>query len=269
MGLAEFRAFHEPALMRDEVRHGLLLSALAQASGEHGSGLSIWTLGGAGQCAVLLAGHAIILGDFEQAQCRALAALTAETDYSGVFGSEMTAVWFSERAAELGVQFLAPYRMRLHVIRDKPRFPGSAGYARPVTIADLALFTDWFCAFQREAVPHDPPPAKEGLERLVANERFLFWIDDEAPVSMAGIVRRLKNSAAISGVYTPPERRGRGYAGSVTATTVERIYGEGYPIASLYTDTSNPAANRCYRKIGFAPIGTALHFHKVRSTAGT
>ena len=30
---------------------------------------------------------------------------------------------------------------------------------------------------------------------------------------MAGIARRLKISAAISAVYTPPELRGRGYAG--------------------------------------------------------
>ena len=45
-------------------------------------------------------------------------------------------------------------------------------------------------------------------------------------ISMAGIVRRLKTSAAITGVYTPPEFRGCGYAGSVTAATVERIYAE-------------------------------------------
>jgi RimJ/RimL family protein N-acetyltransferase len=268
MGLAEFRAYHEPALMRDEVTHGLLLGALAQASGEQSSDLSIWTLGGPGQCAMRLAGHSIVLGDLGEAQCRELAELTADSDYPGVFGPGMSGVWFSERAVELGVQFLEPDRMRLHVLRDKPRFPGSAGYARPVTIVDLALFTEWFCAFQREAVPHDPPPARAGLERRVTEGGFLFWIDEE-PVSMAGIVRRLKNSAAIGGVYTPPGRRGRGYAGAVTAATVERIYGEGYPLASLYTDTSNPAADRCYRKIGFAPIGEALHFHKVRSTAST
>jgi predicted GNAT family acetyltransferase len=44
---------------------------------------------------------------------------------------------------------------------------------------------------------------------------------------MAGIVRRLKNSAAVTGVYTPLELRGRGYAGSATAAAFERIYAEG------------------------------------------
>ena len=44
---------------------------------------------------------------------------------------------------------------------------------------------------------------------------------------MAGIVRRTRSTGSIAGVYTPPAQRGRGYAGSVTAAVVERIYAEG------------------------------------------
>lgn len=79
-------------------------------------------------------------------------------------------------------------------------------------------------------------------------------------MSIAGIVRRLKQSAAITGVYTPPEFREHGYAGSVTAT-VERVYAEGRKIACLYADLRNPASNRCYTKIGFTPVCTSMHFH--------
>jgi uncharacterized protein len=60
---------------------------------------------------------------------------------------------------------------------------------------------------------------------------------------MAEIVRRLKHSAAITGVYAPPEMRGRGYAGSITAATVERIYAEGRKIACVYADLRNLASN--------------------------
>ena len=81
---------------------------------------------------------------------------------------------------------------------------------------------------------------------------------------MAGTGRRLKTSAAITSVYTPPERRARGYAGSVTAATVERIYAEGRKTACLYADLRNPAANRCYAKIGFTPVCGSLHFHRHR-----
>ena len=91
-------------------------------------------------------------------------------------------------------------------------------------------------AFHDEAEPHDPVPMREELERIASEGNYLFWIDKGQPVSMAGIQRRLRNSAAITGVYTPPALRGRGYAGSVTAATVERIYAEGRGIAYLYTD---------------------------------
>jgi predicted GNAT family acetyltransferase len=147
-------------------------------------------------------------------------------------------------------------------LTDAPRYPGAAGLARPVKAEASAMFIEWMMAFRREAVPHDPPLAAEELERMAAKGDYLFWIDNGQPVSMAGIVRRLKTSAAITGVYTPPELRGRGYAGSVTAATVERIYAEGRTIACLYTDLRNPFSNRCYAKIGFRPVCTSLHFHR-------
>jgi predicted GNAT family acetyltransferase len=63
-------------------------------------------------------------------------------------------------------------------------------------------------------------------------------------------------------VYTPPEIRRRGCAGSATAATVERIYTEGSKIDCLYADLRNPASNRCYAKIGFTPVCKSLHFHR-------
>jgi RimJ/RimL family protein N-acetyltransferase len=169
---------------------------------------------------------------------------------------------FTDRAVELGRQFLDPEPQQIHALTDAPHYPGAAGFARPVRSEDATIFIDWMTAFRREAVPHDHPLAAEELERMADKGDYLFWIDNGRPVPMAGIVRRLKNSAAITGVYTPPELRGRGYAGSVTAATVERIYAEGRTIASLYTDLRNPFSNRCYAKIGFRPVCTSLHFHR-------
>ena len=104
---------------------------------------------------------------------------------------------------------------------------------------------------------------REALERAAGEGPFLFWIVNGRPVSMAVIVRRLKTSAAITGVYTPPGLRGRGYAGSATAAMVERIYTEGHKIACLYADQRNPASNRCYAKIGFMPACRSPHFHRI------
>jgi predicted GNAT family acetyltransferase len=163
-----------------------------------------------------------------------------------VIGLDLTARWFTDRAQVLGEQFLEPEPQQIYLISDKPRYPGAPGHARPATIDDAPLLADWLMAFYQEAVPHDPLPPREELEHAAREDRFLFWIESGEPVSMAGVVRRLKTSAAITGVYTPPKLRGRGYAGSVTAATVERIYAEGRKIACLYADLRNPASNRCY-----------------------
>jgi predicted GNAT family acetyltransferase len=109
-------------------------------------------------------------------------------------------------------------------------------------------------AFAVEAVPHDPPMTTDSLVRLAGEERHMFWIVDDEPVAMAGIARRLRTHAAISAVYTPPSRRGRGFAGCITAAVAERIFAEGRRAACLYTDLRNPASNRCYVKIGFEPV---------------
>ena len=259
---AEFRAYHEPALETDEVKHGLTLNALARMAGETPVEVSYWTLGGPGECAVRMGRHSIVLAALDEDQCRKLAELTAHTDYPGVIGPEMTARWFTDRAGELGLQFREPVPQQIYSISGEPLYPGASGHARPVTTDDATRLADWLMAFHWEADPNDPVPIRKELERAAGEERFLFWIDNSRPVSMAGIVRRLKRSAAIMGVYTPPELRGRGYAGSVTAATVERIYAEGRKTACLYTDLRNPASNRCYAKIGFAPVCGSLHFYR-------
>jgi predicted GNAT family acetyltransferase len=258
----QFRAYHEPALEFDEVRHGLILNVLAQVKSRKLIDLRCWTLGEPGECAIKIGHHAIVLGTLAEDQCRRLADLTARMDYPGVVGPEMTARWFTDRAGEFGLKFREPVPQQIYSITDKPRFPGACGSARSVGEQDASLLADWLVAFYREAVPQDRLPPREELERAAGENRFLFWIVDGQPVSMAGIVRRLKQSAAITGVYTPPELRGHGYAGSVTAATVERIYAERRKIACLYADLRNPASNRCYTKIGFTPVCTSMHFHR-------
>ena len=257
-----FRDYHERPLAAEEVKYGLILRILGQLDADRPPAFLHWTLGGPGQCAVKMALHSIVLGALGETQSRQLAGLTAELDYPGVIGPDLTAKWFADQATALGLQFLDPEPQQINSLSERPRYPGAPGFARPVKSEDAAIFIDWMTAFHREAVPHDSRPTAQVLEEMAGKGDYLFWIDNGQPVSMAGIVRRLKVSAAITGVYTPPELRGRGYAGSVTAATVERIYSEGRTIACLYTDLRNPYSNRCYARIGFKPVCQSLHFHR-------
>ena len=266
MQVAEFIDKHVPALERDEVRHNLMLGLLGRAAKDPGQQLLTWTLGGPGACAIRSPSRPIVLGEVGREHCRALAEGTRERDYVGVVGPDLAPKWFVERAMELGDMFADPVPQRIHALRDRPAYPGAPGRARQVLAQDGPLFADWLTAFSREAVPDDPVSPRAEIEKVAGEGRHMFWVVDEEPVSMAGIVRRTRNTAAIAAVYTPPALRGRGFAGSVTAAVAERVFAEGKAAACLYTDLRNPASNRCYAKIGFKPVCDAWFYRRLAPT---
>lgn len=259
-----FVEHHYPVLERDEVRHNLILSVLDGLAVDPPADLRHWTLGAAGACATKSPGYSIVLGELTRNQCRALAEETCDLDYPGVIGPEQTGPWFAERAIDLGLAFRERIPQQIYALREKPNYPGAPGYARVISPADIELFANWTTAFMSEAVPHDPPPTRERLAQTAAEGRQLFWIVDGEPAAMAGIVRETRRTAAIASVYTPPSLRGRGYAGSVTAAVVERVLAEGKTTACLYSDSRNPASNRCYVKIGFKPACFSWHCLRAR-----
>lgn len=259
--LREFTALHRPALERDEARHNLILGIL----GNEPPALRTWTLGAPGQCAIQFPGRPLVLGELDRAQCRALADEAGELDYPGVVGLDRTAHWFAERAAENGASFLPPIPQIVHSLTELPTYPGSPGEARAAAAEDAPRLLAWLTAFGEEAVPHDPKPDPERVASGAREGRYTLWLVDGEPVSMAAISRRTRHAAAIAAVYTPPEQRARGYAGSVVAALVDLARGEGRPTACLYTDARNPASNRCYAKVGFKPMCESWHFVRVRA----
>jgi RimJ/RimL family protein N-acetyltransferase len=255
MDFAAFNARHVPALEREEVKYTVILTLMERAAkGDPFGPTRKWSLGRPGACAIQTPGRPIILGALDKEECAQLAQEVAGTSFHGVMGADQRPFWFAERAEALGAHFGETEPQQILAINGPPRFPGAEGEARTVTGDDADLFAEWFEAFRAEAVPEDPPAMREQLDRRAASGDFLFWLVDGRPVSLAGIVRRTRNVAAIAVVYTPPDLRGRGYAGSVTAAVVEKIYAEGRKTACLYVDLRNPASNRCYAKIGFKPV---------------
>jgi hypothetical protein len=105
---AEFFAYHAPALEAQEARHNLILAILARAAREETQDVVTWSLGAPGQCAAMTVGWPVVLGELDAARCRELADLTADIDYLGVVGPDLTAQWFVERATERGAEFLDP-----------------------------------------------------------------------------------------------------------------------------------------------------------------
>jgi hypothetical protein len=125
---------------RDEVRHNVILAILDRLALDHAPNLRRLSLGVPGACAAQSPGYPIVLRELTQTQCRALAEETRDLDYPGVVGPEQTAPWFAERAIELSLTFLEPIPQQIHVLQEKPNYPGAAGHAQVISPADVELF---------------------------------------------------------------------------------------------------------------------------------
>ena len=267
MNLQEFANLHLPVLEADEVRFNVQIAVLTAAAKNPPAGFQYWSLGASGHCAIQSPERSILLCALDRDECRQLARETSNAAYPGVMGSDETANWFVEEAVSAGVIFGKMTSMRIHVLTDRPRYPNTEGSPRAVTEGDAQLLFEWMLEFRREAVPNAPPVRREDIEKGACSGRYLFWTVRDRPVSVAAITRRLPSVAAIGAVYTPPDQRSRGYAGSATAALSDRIFAEGRRSACLYTDLSNPYSNRCYQKIGFKPYCDSWDFKRAVSQA--
>jgi hypothetical protein len=82
VGILDFFEHHRLGLERDEVRHNLMLGLLGRLAHTNHPQARLWTLGGPGECAIQTTPcNAIILGELNEAQCRALADETLGLDY--------------------------------------------------------------------------------------------------------------------------------------------------------------------------------------------
>jgi ribosomal protein S18 acetylase RimI-like enzyme len=260
MDFAAFHAFHVPALEADEARHYMLLSALADLAAAPRQDFRGWTFDGPGACAVQpLPDYAVMLGELSEAQCRLLADEVEGKHLRGVMGPGEGPDWFVARGRELGFDFDPPLRNGLYCLETRPAPPDVVGAPRGVTAADTALFVEWMRAYMREALPRDPVPDRFWLERWAADGSYRFWTIEGQPVSVAGMAAETRTGAAITGVYTPPQHRGRGYGAAVTAAVARGILDHGRR-AFLMANVTNAPALRCYAKIGFCPVGSFTHY---------
>jgi predicted GNAT family acetyltransferase len=85
---------------------------------------------------------------------------------------------------------------------------------------------------------------------------MLVWQDD-GPACLVGWSPRELGIVRIAPVYTPPERRGRGYATAAVAAASGRLLAEEVDAVMLLADRDNPTAGRVYERVGYRPVAEA------------
>jgi ribosomal protein S18 acetylase RimI-like enzyme len=147
---------------------------------------------------------------------------------------------------------------RLAELREPVNVPGECREASMSDPADVALLADWFCEFRRETGISRTPPVPDP-ELLLSNanrgEVVLLWCVDGRPVAAAGHSPVRDGQCKIAPVYTPPDRRHRGFGAAATAAAVRSAQRRGANEITLFTDADYAPSNDCYRGLGFQVIG--------------
>lgn len=131
--------------------------------------------------------------------------------------------------------------------------PVPEGRPRMAGQRDRDLLAKWFEAFAAEAGDAAADHAAAVDERL-GYGGITLWEAGGVPVSVAGITRTVAGMVRVGPVYTPPARRGRGYAGGATAAASQAALDAGATQVVLYTDLANPTSNALYERLGYRPV---------------
>lgn len=181
-----------------------------------------------------------------------------------VFGevktAETVAADWSRRTG--GTYRIAPqHEMRLFVFAE-PTAPDPAphGEVRPAAIEDLPLLVRWDEAFLTDCGIPLSPNLEANARARIADRCWLLWTVDGTPVAMANYSPVVAETTRVTGVYTPPEHRGHGYASGITWAVTQAALADGAKHVLLHTDLSNPTSNKIYQRMGYRPVHDVTEF---------
>ena len=183
-----------------------------------------------------------------------------EEQLPGVLGPQAAAAGFAAgwtaatgQAARVAVAERI-FRLERVIPPERPA-PGTWRLAEP---RDRDLIARWVVEFTAEAAPEDPPipdPAAIADRWIAQRGRVAYlWEDGAEVVSLVGASGETPHGIRIGPVYTPPPRRGLGYATTLTAAASADQLARGRQYCFLFTDLANPTSNKIYAAIGYRPV---------------
>lgn len=184
--------------------------------------------------------------------------LTAQPDLPGVSGPVPVVQRFVDRwSTATGGTPTRSRSSRLFRLDGLTPPRGVPGRLRSPDAPDRDVLITWVATFWSE-VGEQVLDAPAAVDRWLARHGALWvWDVEGEPVSMLGIAPVSAGVARINLVYTPPGRRGNGYASAAVAAASRWVLDNGAEQCMLYTDLANPTSNKIYQAIGYRPVGDA------------
>jgi len=181
-------------------------------------------------------------------------------DLSGVSSDAATASAFAGRWADRRRVPVSPTEMqRIYRLGTLVHPIDVAGRLRKADASDRDAAVAWTARFLEDTASASFDPA-EMTDRHLRAGRMWVWDRDGCPVSMAAAAVPVAGVARVSGVYTPPEQRSRGYASASVAALSAWLLALEADTCILYAQLSNPTSNAIYRRIGYEPVTEVLMY---------
>ena len=259
--LEDFGADTLDILMENEVQNNLPISFIRN---ERGSDTSKWLLtsikdenGNVVLTAACTPPFNIVMYETGNRPCEAAVTLLSDELKSlgaalpGVLAEQGLAQRFAEaHAGADGFRLhMSMNIMRLDKVNEIPKAPGQC---RPLREGDLFFAPYWELAFNVDC-KLDEGGLQDKINQVKARiswDSQYIW-EDGHPVSQAYRSKKTPNGAGISGVYTPPHYRGKGYASSVVAELSKVLLESGNKFCFLFADAENPVSCGIYHKLGY------------------
>lgn len=183
----------------------------------------------------------------------------------GVNGEAATAASFAGQWTERFKSAAVPFQgMRLYEVDEVREISRIEGAFRRAVPSDRGLMVRWVRAFQAEALENISDPEVLVDRWLPAGQVWVWDANHSVPVTMAVSREPLAGVIRISGVYTPPENRRRGYACACVHGLSKWIRESGYRCI-LYTDLGSSSSNSIYRSIGYRAVAEGLRYRFEKS----
>ncbi len=135
---------------------------------------------------------------------------------------------------------------------------------RKANINDKQVLVNYIDQYYREAVDeiHTKEELEERFERRLQKGDYVLEKNGKI-VCQAALTRDLQRGKCVSGVFTPTEERGKGYAYNLVYRITEQELKNGAEYCVLFTDNKNPISNHVYEKIGYKKMVDCedLHFY--------
>lgn len=182
----------------------------------------------------------------------------AGVDLPGVNGEAATAARFAGQWTERQGSAAFPFEgQRIYELVRAPQVTRVGGHMRNASLDDRDLAVAWMRGFYAD-VGEEARGFEPEVERRLEVGHFWLW-EDGTPASMVAYSEPVEGVVRVQAVYTPPERRNRGYAEACVGDLSKRMLEEGYR-CMLYTDLGNPTSNSVYRRIGYRAVAECLRY---------